>query len=86
MRLPHVTPFSRAPIYFFTACTAARRPVLVGHEARACLLSIWTQSAERNGWFFANLDHVDAVLREGALRALAVAEQIGRARKASGLR
>jgi len=35
----------------------------------------------------ANLDHVDAVLREGALRARAVAEQvIGRARKASGLR
>jgi tryptophanyl-tRNA synthetase len=35
----------------------------------------------------ANLDHVDAVLREGAQRARAVAEQvIGRARKASGLR
>jgi tryptophanyl-tRNA synthetase len=35
----------------------------------------------------ANLDHVDAVLRDGAARARAVAEQvIGRARKASGLR
>ena len=35
----------------------------------------------------ANLDHVDAVLRDGALRARGVAEQvIGRARKASGLR
>ena len=35
----------------------------------------------------ANLDHVDAVLRDGAQRARAVAEQvIGRARKASGLR
>jgi tryptophanyl-tRNA synthetase len=35
----------------------------------------------------ANLDHVDAVLRDGAQRARAVAEQvINRARKASGLR
>jgi tryptophanyl-tRNA synthetase len=35
----------------------------------------------------ANLDHVETVLRDGALRARAVAEQvISRARKASGLR
>ena len=35
----------------------------------------------------ANLDHVDAVLRDGALRARATAEQvIGRARRACGLR
>jgi tryptophanyl-tRNA synthetase len=35
----------------------------------------------------ANLDHVEAVLRDGALRARATAEQvIGRARKACGLR
>ncbi|MCX6950985.1 MAG: tryptophan--tRNA ligase, partial [Verrucomicrobia bacterium] len=35
----------------------------------------------------ANMDHVDAVLRDGAQRARAVADQvIGRARKACGLR
>jgi tryptophanyl-tRNA synthetase len=35
----------------------------------------------------ANLDHVEAVLRDGAQRARSVAEQVmGRARKACGLR
>jgi REP element-mobilizing transposase RayT len=50
MRLPHVTPFARHPIYFFTACTARRRPLLAREESFDCLQNIWKKSAELDGW------------------------------------
>jgi tryptophanyl-tRNA synthetase len=47
----------------------------------------FTAARARRAELAANLDHVEVVLRDGAERARAVAEQvIGRARKASGLR
>jgi len=51
MRLPHVIPFARNPIYFFTTCTADRRPILACKESFDCLQNIWKQSAEIDGWF-----------------------------------
>jgi len=42
MRLPHVTPFNKAPVYFFTACTAA---------AMAVLSEVWRKSGDIDGWF-----------------------------------
>ena len=51
MRLPHVIPFARTPIYFFTACTAARRSLLANATAFACLSDVWGKSAELDGWF-----------------------------------
>ncbi len=51
MRLPHVIPFARNPIYFFTTCTAGRRPLLACKESFDCLQDIWTQSTEAYGWF-----------------------------------
>lgn len=51
MRLPHVIPFSRAPIYFFTACTANRRPLLANERAFVCLREIWSKSTSLDGWF-----------------------------------
>jgi putative transposase len=50
MRLPHVTPFARHPIYFFTACTAGRRPILACEESFDCLQNTWKKSAELEGW------------------------------------
>jgi REP element-mobilizing transposase RayT len=44
-------PFARSPIYFFTACTAGRRPYLACQESFDCLQNIWTQSTEVYGWF-----------------------------------
>lgn len=62
MRLPHVTPFAHSPLYFFTACTANRRPLLANAEAFGVLLNLWTTSAERDGWFVGRFmlmpDHV----------------------------
>ncbi len=51
MRLPHVIPFARTPIYFFTACTSGRRPLLVDKRVLTCLSEIWSKSAQLDGWF-----------------------------------
>ena len=51
MRLPHVVSFAKSPLYFITACTAGRRPVLANDEAHRCLSEIWTKSSEHDGWF-----------------------------------
>jgi putative transposase len=51
MHLPHLAPFARTPIYFFTACTAQRRPILANAAAFECLTRIWLKSAELDGWF-----------------------------------
>ena len=62
MRLPHLTPFARTPIYFFTACAAERRSVLNNHVALDCLTEIWEKSALLDGWFIGRFvlmpDHV----------------------------
>jgi REP element-mobilizing transposase RayT len=51
MRLPHILPFSKAPIYFFTACTVARRPLLACGAAHDVLLEVWQKSAQLDGWY-----------------------------------
>jgi putative transposase len=51
MRLPHIVPFARNPVYFFTACTSRRRPLLACKLSFDCLQDIWRQSAELDGWF-----------------------------------
>jgi putative transposase len=51
MRLPHVIPFARNPIYFFTACTVQRRSFLACKESFDCLEDISGRSAEIDGWF-----------------------------------
>jgi hypothetical protein len=62
MRLPHVIPFARKPIYFFTACTAGRRSLLACKESFDCLQNIWRRSAETDGWIVGRFvlmpDHV----------------------------
>ncbi|MBL9202659.1 MAG: transposase [Opitutaceae bacterium] len=51
MHLPHVAPFARAPLYFFTACIAGRKPVLACAAASEILTNVWKNSAEHDGWF-----------------------------------
>lgn len=51
MRLPHVIPFSKAPIYYFTACSAGRRPVLACEVVYQTLEAVWTKSAALDGWY-----------------------------------
>jgi putative transposase len=50
MHLPHILPFARKPVYFLTACTVGRRPLLACEESLNCLHNIWRQSAEIDGW------------------------------------
>ena len=49
--LAHLPSFTIAPIIFFTATTFHRRPILNVPAALQILTDIWSQSAERNGWF-----------------------------------
>jgi REP element-mobilizing transposase RayT len=62
MHLPHGVPFARTPLYFFTACTAGRRPLLANEEAMRCLTDLWTKSCVLDGWnvgrFVLMPDHV----------------------------
>ncbi len=62
MHLPHVMPFARAPLYFFTACTAKRRALLANKEAFECLTEIWKKSLHLDVWsvgrFVLMPDHV----------------------------
>lgn len=62
MHLPHIVPFARTPIYFFTACTAGRQPRLANETAFACLMDLWRKSAQLDGWFVGRFvlmpDHV----------------------------
>ncbi|MBI5689594.1 MAG: transposase [Verrucomicrobia bacterium] len=51
MHLPHVLPFAKSPLYFFTACTAGRARILAAPGPCRVLEEIWRLSAERNGWF-----------------------------------
>jgi putative transposase len=62
MPLPHVAPFARTPVYFFTACTAGRRPLLANEGVFECLRDLWTRSSTLDGWFVGRFvimpDHV----------------------------
>jgi hypothetical protein len=51
MHLTHIQPFEKYPIYFFTANTDERRPVLACQLAFEELTSIWTRSAMHDGWY-----------------------------------
>ncbi len=51
MRLPHLTPFAKTPLYFFTACIAERKALLASTEVQRILESIWQLSAAHDGWF-----------------------------------
>ncbi len=67
MRLPHLRPFDRDPLYFITACIASRRALLANSSAHAILSAIWTRSAEIDGWFIGRYllmpDHVHLFAR-----------------------
>ena len=62
MHLPHIVPFDKRPIYFFTACIEGRRQVLACQEARDELTGLWRRSADHDGWFVGRFvlmpDHV----------------------------
>jgi len=70
MPLPHVLPFAKDPIYFFTACVAGRKPILSRPEAHECLRDTWTKSGEVDGWFVGRYvimpDHVHLFARPAA--------------------
>jgi len=67
MQLPHLQPFSREPLYFLTASTANRRPVLANSTAFETLREIWRRSANIDGWFVGRFvvmpDHVHLFAR-----------------------
>ena len=50
MHLPHITPFSRCPIYYFTAATCERQRVLANQATYDCLTGLWKKSLEIDGW------------------------------------
>ncbi len=62
MHLPHIVPFDKSPVYFFTACIEGRRPVLNCQAAHDELTGIGRRSADHDGWFFGRFvlmpDHV----------------------------
>ncbi|MBL9211980.1 MAG: transposase [Opitutaceae bacterium] len=51
MHLPHLLPFAKCPLYFFTACAAGRRAVFESSVAQEALLAVWRMSADQDGWF-----------------------------------
>ena len=51
MHLPHIQPFEKSPIYFFTTNTEKRRPVLACQSAFDELSGLWTRSATHDGWY-----------------------------------
>jgi putative transposase len=71
MHLPHLRPFQRSPLYFFTACTVGRRPVLACSEATRILTDLWTSAAQKDGWFVGRYvvmpDHVHLFATPGGL-------------------
>src|SRR5258707_1238800 len=67
MRLPHLQPFDREPLYFFTTCVAQRREILPNSTANEILRKVWSNSAEHDGWFVGRYvvmpDHVHLFAR-----------------------
>ena len=67
MRLPHLQPFVREPLYFFTAGTEQRRAILANTSAFESLRAVWSRSAEIDGWFVGHFvimpDHVHLFAR-----------------------
>jgi putative transposase len=67
MHLPHLVPFSAAPLYFLTTCTAERRQLLACAEAHAIVTAVWRNSADHDGWFVGKYvvmpDHVHVFAR-----------------------
>jgi len=51
MHLPHVVPFAKRPLYFFTACSAARRRLFDSQTVFRELIDVWRTSADHDGWF-----------------------------------
>ncbi len=62
MRLPHIAPYSHSPLYFFTACTCQRHPLLDNPTALGIISEVWQKSAALDGWcvgrFVLMPDHV----------------------------
>ncbi len=67
MRLPHLQPFAREPLYFLTTCIADRREILANAAAHKILSEIWSNSAKHDGWFVGRYvimpDHVHLFAR-----------------------
>ena len=67
VRLPHLQPFASEPLYFFTAGTENRRPILANESAFESLQGVWRRSAEVDGWFVGRFvvmpDHVHLFAR-----------------------
>jgi REP element-mobilizing transposase RayT len=67
MRPPHLTAFARQPLVFLTACTRDRSALLAQPSAYDALVSVWSQSADRQGWvvgrFVIMPDHVHLFAR-----------------------
>ncbi|HWA26214.1 MAG TPA: transposase [Lacunisphaera sp.] len=51
MHLPHLQPFKKQPLLFFTACTAERKQLLNSNVAKEILETVWTNAATLDGWF-----------------------------------
>lgn len=62
MRLPHIIPFNKSPLYFLTACTERRQPLLANEAALSVLREVWQKSAQIDGWYVGRFilmpDHV----------------------------
>ncbi len=69
VHLPHLTPFRRRPLVFFTACTAGRRPLLAFPGCHEILKTVWLRSAAANGWYVGRYvimpDHVHFFAKAG---------------------
>ncbi len=51
MHLPHLQPFEKHPLYFFTACTEDRQGGLACQLVFDELNGLWTRSAKHDNWY-----------------------------------
>jgi len=67
--LAHLSAFTQSPIVFLTVATYKRNLILNTNWAHEILRSIWTSSAEMNGWYVGDYllmpDHLHCFARSG---------------------
>jgi putative transposase len=77
VQLPHLRPFAKNPLYFLTACTDDRQPLLANEVSFGEVVAAWRKSAKFDGWFVGRFvlmpDHVHFFARP-ALDAKTCAE------------